>query len=251
MTTRKEQWQRAALGLVACALGGVVRAAQPPADLDRRYPPGSITTEALAEQALADAQASRQALDAQYKAESTRCARVVLTTECQDKARRAHALGQTQAHRVELEAHDLQRKLAAQRRASERDTQQEQLRQQEADRPEKERQAQNAAQQRADRAKEHEQDTLRQQQQAPSNRERYLQRNTQHEQDEAKRVSVQLRNVAENERRYQDKQTRAKDYAASRAREREESRKTREEKERKRNAEAAAQAKDPPPATPK
>jgi colicin import membrane protein len=248
VTTRKAQWQKASLGLIACALGGVVCAAQPPADLDQRYPPGSITTEALAEQALADVQASRQALDARYKAESTRCARVILTTECQDKARRAHMLGQTQAHRVELEAHDLQRKLAAQRRASERDTQQEQLHQQEAERPEKERQAHDAAQQRVDRAKEHEQDALRQQAQAPANRERYLQRNAQHEQDEAKRVSVQLRNVAENERRYQDKQTRAKDYAASRAREREENRKAREEKERKRNAEAAAQSKDAAPA---
>ncbi len=230
------QWLRAWLVLGAGTLGGGVCAAQSPVDLDQRYPAGSIATAALAEKALADAAATQQAIDARYQAESARCVHVFLATECQDRARRAHTLGQTQVHRVEVEAHDLQRKLAAQKRAVERDAQQQQLRQQEVERPEKERQAQNAAQQRIDRANDRTQDALRQQAQAPSNRERYEQRNAQHEQDEAKRASVQLRNVAENERRYQDKQARAKAYAATRAREREE--KAREERERQRKAEA-------------
>src|SRR5437870_9903178 len=156
--TRTEQWREAWLGLAGLTLGVSLCSEQAPVDLEQRYPAGSITTAALAEQALADAAATRETVDARYKAESARCAHVFLATECQDKARRAHTLGQTQAHRVEVEAHDLQRKLAAQRRASERDVQQQQLRQQEAERPKKERQAQNAAQQRADRTKERTQD---------------------------------------------------------------------------------------------
>lgn len=243
--TRMIQWREVVLGLAACVLGAGAFAAQPPVDLDKRYPAGSITTPALAEQALGDAAAAREAIDTRYQAETTRCTHVFLATECQDRARRAHTLGQTQVHRVEVEAHDLQRQLAAQQRAIERDTQQEQQRQQDAERPEKERQAQSAAQQRIDRAKDRELDAQRQQAQAPANRERYEQRNAQHDQDEAKSASVKLRNVAENERRFQNKQARAKDYAATRAREREENRKAREE--RKRQAEAgAAESKDAP-----
>jgi hypothetical protein len=250
MKTRYIQCREAWLALAACLLGSGVSAMQPqpPVDLDRRYPAGSIATAALAEQALSDVAAVRQAVDARFQAESARCVHVFLANECQDKARRAHTLGQMQAHRVEVEAHDLQRKLAAQQRAQDRDAQHEQLHQQELQRPEKERQAQNAAQERVDRSKEHALDAQRQQAQAPANRERYEQRNAQHDKDETQRASVQLRNVAANERRYQNKQAQAKEYAATRAREREENRKAREERERKRKAEmGTTDAKDVPP----
>ena len=236
-TTWRWPWR----GLAGGLLGVGVCAAQPSIDLDKLYPAGSIKTATLAEQALADAAAAQQAIDAHYKAETARCARVFLATECQDKARRAHTTGQTQIHRVELEAHDLQRKLAAQQRESERTAQEAQWRQQEAERPEKEHEARKAAQQRADEAQVRAQDALRQEAEAPANRERYEQRNTQHDQDEAKRASVQLRNVAENERHFQQKQAQAKAYAATRAREREENQKAREERERKRKAENGAQ----------
>jgi hypothetical protein len=238
------QPRKAWLGLAGWAIGVGLCAAQPPVNLNQRYPAGSITTPALAEQALADAAAMRKTVDTRYKAESARCVRVFLATECEDKARREHTLGQSQAHRIEVEAHDLQRNLAAQERASQRDSQRGPRQQQEAERPEKERAAQKAAQQRADRAQDHAQDTLRQQAQAPGNRQRYEQRNTQHDQDEANSASVKLRDVAQNERRYQDKQARAKAYAADRAREREENQKTRDERERKRKAQMAEEATD-------
>ena len=85
---------------------------------------------------------------------------------------------------------------------------------------------------------------MRQQAQAASNRERYQQRNAQHDQDEVQRASVQLRSVAENERRYRDKQERAKAYAANRAREREENQKARDERERKRKAQMLQETTD-------
>jgi hypothetical protein len=247
----KVQPRKAWLGLAGWAIGTGLCAAQPPVNLDQRYPAGSITTPALAEQALADAAATRQTIDARYKAESARCTKVILATECQNKARREHTLGQSQAHRVEVEAHDLQRKLAAQERASQRDSQQQVRQQQEAEQPEKERSSQKAAQQRADRAQDHAQDALRQQAQAPANRQRYEQRNAQHDQEEAKGASVKLRDVAENERRYQDKQARAKTYAADRAREREENQKARDERERKRKAQMAQDGADFAPDPPK
>jgi hypothetical protein len=228
-------------------LGQGALAEQTAINLDKRYPAGSIDTEARAEQALTDVAALRQAVEDRYKAESARCVRVFLATECQDKARRAQSRGETQAHRIEVEAHDLQRKLAAQQRATRRDAQQVQRQVEEARRPEKEREAEKSALQRADKAAQDEQDRLKLQAQAPGNRERYEQRNAQHEQDESQRANVLLRNIAENERRYADKQSQAKTYAATRARERVENEKAREERERKRKADYPDDTTEPAP----
>jgi hypothetical protein len=223
---------------------GTAAAAQASSSLEQRYPAGSITTPAQAERALADADTTQQAVESRYKAEAARCAHVVLVTECQDAARRERTLGQAKVRRVEVEAHDLQRKLASEQRATQRRAQVVQQRQQEAARPAKEQAAQKAAQHRSDQAEENAQEALQQEAQAPANRERYEQRNAQHERDQVKNVSVKLRDVAENERRYQDKQARAKAYAVSRAREREENQKARDEKDRKRKAQAADVSRD-------
>jgi hypothetical protein len=242
-TAQRQRW--AWIGLAVSLLAASFACAQQPTlNLDKRYPATSIDTDARAQQALADVATFRQSIDAQYKAETTRCTHVFLATECQDKAHRAHTLGESQAHRVEVEAHDLQRKLAAQERAVKRDEQKVQQQLEDAKRPEKERDAEKSAQQRADKAVQDEQDRLRQQAQAPANRESYERRNAQHDQDEAKRANVLLRNVAENERRFADKQTQAKTYAATRARERVENEKEREERERKRKADYPDDADD-------
>jgi hypothetical protein len=235
MTTPvRRRW--AWLALAACLLGQGALAEQTAINLDKRYPAGSIDTEARAEQALTDVAALRQTVEDRYKAERARCGHVFLATECQDKARRSHTLGEAQAHRIEVEAHDLQRTLAAQQRATRRDAQQVQQQLEEAGRPEKEREAQKTALQRADKAAQDEQDRLKLQAQAPRNRERYQQRNAQHDEDETQRANVLLRNVAASERRYADKQSQAKTYATTRARERVENEKAREERERKRKA---------------
>jgi colicin import membrane protein len=240
----QSRWMWFSFGVWALSAGAF--AAQTTVNLDKRYPAGSIDTAERAEQALSDAAVLRQSIDAQYKAESARCARVFLATECHDKARRAHTLGETQAHRVEVEAHDLQRKLAAQERATQRSAQRAQWQQEEVKRPEKEREAQKSARQRTDKAAQDAQGAAKQQAQAPANRERYEQRNAEHDQDEAKRANVLLRNVAQNERHYADKQAQAKAYAAARARERVENQKAREERERKRKAEYPDDTTEPP-----
>jgi hypothetical protein len=248
-TAVRQRW--AWLGLAGWVLAGAAFAEQAALNLDKRYPAGTIDSDARAEQALADVAVFRQSNEARYKAESARCVHVFLANECQDNARRAHTLGETQAHRVEVEAHDLQRKLAAQQRATRRDAQQLQQQLEDAKRPEKEREGQKSAQQRADKAAQDEQDRLKQQAQAPANRESYERRNAQHDQDEAKRANVLLRNVAENERRYADKQAQAKTYAATRAHERVENEKAREERERKRKADYPDETTQPAPDTKK
>jgi colicin import membrane protein len=233
------------LVLAGWSVAAVVSAAQPGVNLDQRYPKGTITSESVAERALIDAEAAQKALDAQYRAESARCARVFLATHCQNEARRAHTIDQEKVRRVEVEAHDLQRQLAAQQRASRRDEEQAQQRKEEAERPEKERQGQNAAQKRVDQTQERAQDALRQQAQSAASRDRFEKRNVEHESEQAKRADVQIRNSPENARRYKEKQARAKAYAADRARERDENQKVRAERERKRKAQVAQEESDP------
>ena len=220
--------------LVAAAL-----AAQTAADLDGRYPAGTIKTAATAQQALVDAGTVREALDSSYKSETSRCLRVFLQTACQEKARKTYMKGQEKVHRVEVEAHDLQRELAARQHAADQQAQQEQLRREQAERPQKEADAHKAGQDRSAHAQEQEQEALHKQDQAEGNRKGYEQRNSQHDKDEAERASVRLRSVAQNEKRYRDKQDSAKAYAQSRQREREEKRK---EREAKLKAQAAAQS---------
>ncbi len=226
--------------------------AEPPLiDLDQRYPKGAISSASIAKRALADVAEVTRAIDAQYEAERTRCAHVFLATQCQDNARRAHTLGQTKAHRVEVEAHDLQRHLAANQRESRRDIDREQQRSEDAARPEKERLAQDAAQKRTDGAEQRRKDALLQQAQAPAARERFEKRNADYDRDQAKQADVKIRSSAENTRRYQDKQARAKTYAADRARERDENQKARAERERERQlkTQTAQGSALPPPET--
>jgi hypothetical protein len=225
-------------------------AAPSPADLAARYPPGSITTGEAADKALSEAAAAQAAIDAQYSAEKVRCARVILITQCQNNALHARMLGQEQVHRVEVQAHDLQRKLAAQQRALQREARLEEQRKDDAARPAKEEAAHKAAQQRAEESQQRAQDAQRQEAQAPANREKYDQRIAGHERDEAQRASTLLRNAPENERHYQDKQAHAKAYATTRAHEREQNEKNRAERERKRKAamEESGQTAPPQPA---
>lgn len=213
-------------------------AALSPADLAARYPAGTITTGEVAQKALSDAAAAQAAIDAQYSAEKIRCTHVILMTECQTNALHAHMLGQERIRRVEVQAHDLQRKLAAQQRASQREAEVEQQRKDEAERPAKEDAAHRAAKQRYDESQQRAQDAQRQEAQAPANREKYEQRIAEHERDQAQRTGAQLRDAPENERRYEDKQARAKAYAITRAHEREQNEKNRAERERKRQAAA-------------
>jgi len=221
-----------------CAVVGVgagaAIAAQPVVDLDHRYPKGSIVSAAIAERALAEAASATQAVDARYEAERKRCSQVFLSTQCQDSARRAHSLGRAQAQRVEVEAHDLQRRLAAQQRESSRQIDQARQRRDDAERPEKERLAQSAAQKRIDGAGQRRLEAERQQAQGPAARQQFERRNSEHDLEQAKRAEVQIRSSAENTRRYKDKQAQAKSYAANRAREREENQKVRAQRERER-----------------
>ena len=245
----------ARISLAALAsLAAVAAWGAQPLDLDGRYPPGSIKTAAAAQQALSDAVAFRDALEAGYKSKSAHCLHVFLQNACQDGARRIYMKGQEQLHRVEVEAHDLQRQLAAQQHTADQKTQEAQWRKQQAERPQKEAEAHKSAEQRSAHAQEQAQEAQQRQDQAEGNRKSYQQRNAEHDKDEADRASVHLRNVAQNEKRFRDKQDSAKSYAQSRQRERDEKRKEREEHEAKLKAQEAslpAGLPDPTPGAPR
>jgi len=237
------------VGLAGCGFAAVAAAVQPVGDLDQRYPKGSIVSASVAERALADAAEATRASDARYETERKRCAHVFLATQCVDTARRAHTREQVQAHGVEVEAHDLQRRVAAQERESRRDIDQARQHREDAERPEKERLAQDTAHKRENDAEQRRQEALRQQALGSSARERFEKRNADHDRDQSKRADVQIRNSGESARRYQEKQAHARSYAANRAREREENQKVRAERERERQQKALTSVgSDPLPA---
>jgi colicin import membrane protein len=222
----------AAAGVLLLCAAGARSAAPTPAELDQRYPKGSISSAVDAQRALADATAAGQALDRAFESERARCARVFLATQCLDEARRAHARGTTRIRRVEIEAHDLQRREAADVRQARRDSA--------AVPAERSGQAaQSPAQPSgrtggAARSPAPPVDPARQRAQEIAAREQYEQRITQHKHDEAHQVEIQIRNGTGNARKFREKQEQAKAYAAEKARAREENEKSRAEKEQER-----------------
>jgi hypothetical protein len=241
MITRSHSSSALLLAIGLLSVAAPARAALPgPSELDRQYPKGSITTAAQAQRALADTAAAGAALDRAFEAERVRCAKVFLATQCLDNARRAHAQGIAQIRRIEVEAHDLQRRQAADDRKA--------LREagaavpQAATHSDRTSSAHGAAAPKGagDKAAvDASADAARQQAQELAARERYTQRQSQHDRDESQRVQIQIRDSADNARRFQDKQAHARAYAVEKAKAREENEKSRAEHEKQRNSKFA------------
>ncbi len=92
----------------------------PASELRLQFAPGSIKTAADAQRALDAARATAGAADKTYRADEARCAGVFFVNACRDEARRAHLSVQQEVHRVEVEAHDVQRRTDAEQRAGAR-----------------------------------------------------------------------------------------------------------------------------------
>ncbi len=106
-----------ALVLIA-ALSAPASAADSP--LQRDLPSGSIRTREQAASASLAARARAESIDLAYKAESERCATVVLVKRCLGNARRIRDVELREVERVNREARDVVRKLDAQERAGAR-----------------------------------------------------------------------------------------------------------------------------------
>jgi len=233
-TTRCGSALLLALGLLAGA--AAARAAAPsPDELDRQYPKDSITTSAQAQRALAATAVAGGALDRAFEAERVRCAKVFLATQCLDKARRAHAQASARIRRIEVEAHDLQRRQAADERQAQREAGAAPART--GAHSDRTASAHGAAPSRSGGDKpagDAATDAARLQAQELASRERFGQRQIQHDRDEANRVQIQIRDSADNARRFEDKQAHAKAYAVEKAKAREENEKSRAEREQER-----------------
>jgi colicin import membrane protein len=189
-------------------------------------------TVAEAQAALDDAAATQRSLDKRYSEERARCSSVFFVTQCLDRARRNYAQGHARVHQIEVDAHDFQRRQAAQERESGRETQFAR-RQAESERHKETGQRSELSRKSAGDGGEAP-DAAEALKKSQSSRERYQKRNADHDQEQTKRAEVMIRERSENLRRYQEKQTNAKAYAEERARQREENERSCAEREAER-----------------
>lgn len=110
-----------------------------------RYPAGSIQSAAQAQTALKDADAEMARIRADAKQRDADCYRVFLVNSCRDSVRREKELAEREVKRVQLEAHDLERRLDAERVAKRRADDAKARATEDAQRPQKEQAARAAS----------------------------------------------------------------------------------------------------------
>lgn len=211
------------------------------AGLSRNYPAGSITSRELADRALTDSTRAEQAVQAAFAAQRVRCADVFLVNHCLDAARRVARDGEREIRRVGLEAHDLQRHLAAQEHARSRAEEQRREAADELQRPEREREARAAAQAREDNAAARAQDARQDPVAAAQARADSDAKLRTHDRDLEAKDAVRRRQEADSVRAFDEKQTQAAEYAQTRARDKAANEKRRAERKTERDAQEAAQ----------
>lgn len=104
----------AAMVLVAAA------AAAGASEFGRRFPTGSITDRAGAQQALREAEAEEARVARDFAAREAECYQAFLVNRCREEVRRDRLDAERELRRVKVEANDLQRKLDAQDAAKKR-----------------------------------------------------------------------------------------------------------------------------------
>lgn len=219
--------------------------------LAQRFPPGSITTKEVAEQALAEATTVHHQLQLNFDAQQQHCAHVFFVNRCMSAARLTQRNGEHEVNRITLEAHDFQRHLDARAHAESRASELRRQALEDLQRPERERQAMMSAQMRQENAAAREQDALRGQQDAAKASATSEQRQRQQEADLARKDALRPQQEAGAERDFQQKQEEAAAYAQTRARDKEANAKRREERKAERDAQAVGPGGTvPPPATP-
>jgi phage tail tape-measure protein len=120
---------RRSIGAAAAILGALLALAVPSPSqaesaaaeelalaLDRAFPKGSIQRE-NAQAVLRRASEAHEAVARRYEAERRACSGEILVNRCMEQARSRHNEGERLVHRVELEAHEVQRLQAAGERA--------------------------------------------------------------------------------------------------------------------------------------
>lgn len=214
--------------------------------LAKRYPPGSITTRELADRALSDASSIHSQLEREFTAQRLHCEHVFFVNHCMGEAHRVQRTGETEIRRITLEAHDLQRHLDARDRAQAREAELRREATEELQRPERERQAMQAAQSRQQGAQTRAEDALRTQQNAEQASRASEQRQRDQEAELARKDALRPQQEAESLHEFQQKQEQAGSYAQTRARDREANAKRRAEREAAREQQYAPPSAQPP-----
>lgn len=115
-------------------------------DFGANYPAGSISDSAAAQAALKAADAEMARIVQDEKRREAECYRGFLVNSCRDDVRRERQLAEREVKRVQLEAHDLQRRLDAERVVKQRAEDAKARAAEDAQRPQKEEAARAASQ---------------------------------------------------------------------------------------------------------
>lgn len=107
-------------------------------DFGTNYPAGSIRDSAAAQAALKAADAEMARIVQDEKRREAECYRGFLVNSCRDNVRRERQLAEREVRRVQLEAHDLQRRLDSEQVAERRAQEAEARAAEDAQRPQKE-----------------------------------------------------------------------------------------------------------------
>ncbi len=229
----------------ACAVAGAVPgqadARRMVVDLERQYPPGSVTTPAIADRALAAARAAHEGLQVEFEAQQRHCAGVFFVNRCLDAARRAQRAGEHVVRAVTLEAHDLQRHRDAQLHAESRAQALRDQATEDLQRPERERQAALNARVREQNASAREADEQRDLERAAQDSAAAEARARAHVADVARKDAARPAQEAASLRDYREKQDQAAAYARTRAEDREANAKRRADRQKARDAQNATQ----------
>ena len=200
-------------------------------DFGARYPAGSIRDGVQAQIVLKEAEAEMTRIAQDAKARDAECLRGFLVNSCRDNVRREKELAEREVRRVRVEARDVQRRIEAERVAKRRADDEAARAAEDAQRPQKEAKARDAAAARDGAAKQRE--AIAPKEGAPGQTS---------EQDRSHQAPPRMtpEERAENVRKFQEKQEQAKKRAQEQEVKRIESEQRRTEKRKQIDQQEAA-----------
>ena len=214
-----------------CALLALIATPVAAEDFGARYPAGSIRDGVQAQIVLKEAEAEMTRIAQNAKARDAECLRGFLVNSCRDNVRREKELAEREVRRVRVEARDVQRRIEAERVAKRRADDEAARAAEDAQRPQKEAKARDAAAAREAAVKQRE--TIAPMEGAPGHIS---------EQDRSHHALPRMtpEERAENVRKFQEKQEQAKKRAEEQEVKRIESEQRRTEKRKQIDQQEAA-----------
>lgn len=200
-------------------------------DFGARYPAGSIRDGVQAQVVLKEADAEMARIAQHAKARDAECLRGFFVSSCREDVRREKELAEREVRRVRVEARDVQRRIEAERVAKRRSDDEAARAAEDAQRPQKESRARDAAKAREAAAKQRE---------AVAPKEGAPGQTTEQDRSHQTQSRMTAEERAENARKFQQKQAQAQKHAQAQETKRNENEQRRAERRKRIEEQEAA-----------